>query len=49
MQSFRAQSMQLIEDADLRKNVGELRSIESGWKKSKDPLKRFEQIRRGTK
>ncbi len=49
MQSFQAQSMQIIEDADLRKNIGELRSIESGWKKSKDPLQQLEQIRRGTK
>lgn len=49
MKSFQAQSMSVIEDADIRKNIGELRSIESGWKKAKDPLKQLEQLRRGTK
>lgn len=49
MLSFHAQSMQVVEDADIRKNIGELRSIESGWKKSKDPLKQLEQIRGGRK
>jgi len=47
MHSFMAQSMRVVEDADVRKNVGELRSIESGWKKAKDPLKQLEQLRRG--
>ena len=49
MKSFLAQSMRVIEDADIRKNIGELRSIESGWKQAKDPLKQLEQLRRGTK
>lgn len=49
MKSFVAQSMRVIEDADIRKNIGELRSIESGWKQAKDPLKQLEQLRRGTK
>jgi len=49
MLSFHAQSMQVIEDADIRKNLGELRSIDSAWKKSTDPLQTLDQIRRGTK
>jgi hypothetical protein len=49
MKSFLAQSMQVIEDANIQKNLGELRSIESGWKKAKDPLKQLEQLRHGTK
>jgi hypothetical protein len=47
MQSFMAQSMSVVEDADIRKNVGELRSIESGWKRARDPLQQLEQLRRG--
>jgi len=42
-----AQSMSVVEDADIRKNVGELRSIESGWKRARDPLQQLEQLRRG--
>jgi hypothetical protein len=49
MQAFHAHAMQVIEDADIRKNIGQLRSIESGWKKSKNPLKQLEQIRRSAK
>ena len=49
MKSFLAQSMQVIEDANIQKNLGELRSIESGWKRAKDPLKQLEQLRHGTK
>jgi hypothetical protein len=39
----------VIENADLRKNIAELRSIESGWKQTKDPLTKLDAIRRGTK
>lgn len=49
MQSFYAHSMRVIEDADIRKNIGQLRSIESGWTKAKDPLNKLEQIRRSAK
>jgi hypothetical protein len=41
--------MRIIEGADIQKNLGELRSIESGWKKAKDPLKQLEYLRHGTK
>jgi hypothetical protein len=49
MLGFTAESFQIVDDADIRKNIGELRSIESGWKRSKDPLKKLDAIRRGTK
>jgi hypothetical protein len=49
MLSFTADSFQIVDDADIRKNIGELRSIESGWKQSKDPLEKLDAIRRGTK
>lgn len=49
MHDFRAESFRLIEDADIRKNIGELRSIESGWKQTKDPLKKLEKLRGGGK
>lgn len=49
MQSFNANSMRVIEDADIRKNIGQLRSIESGWKKVNDPLNKLEQMRRSAK
>jgi hypothetical protein len=46
---FKAESFQVIENTDLRKNIAELRSIESGWKQTKDPLTKLDAIRRGTK
>ena len=49
MQSFQAQSFQIVEDADIRKNIGELRSIASAWKQTNDPLKKLDGIRRGAK
>ncbi len=49
MKSFLAQSLRVIEDADIRKNIGELRSIGSGWKQAKDPLKQLERLRHGAK
>jgi hypothetical protein len=49
MKSFLAQSMRVIENASFSQNIAELRSIESGWKRSKDPLKQLDQIRHGTK
>ena len=48
MKSFLAQSMRVIEDANIRKNIGELRSIESGWKTTKDPLKQLQRFHPGT-
>ena len=49
MLSFAAHSFQIVDDADIRKNIGELRSIKSGWKQSKDPLEKLDAIRRGRK
>lgn len=49
MLSFTAHSLHVVEDADIRKSVGELRSIDSGWKRTKDPLKKLDAIRRGSK
>jgi hypothetical protein len=46
--NFTAESFQVMENADLRKNIAELRSIESGWKQTKDPLTKLDAIRRGT-
>jgi hypothetical protein len=49
MLGFMAESFQVVKDGDLRKNIAELRSIDAGWKQSKDPLKTLNAIRRGTK
>jgi hypothetical protein len=49
MLSFLATSFKLIEDADIRKNISELRNVPGEWKKLNDPLAELEQIRRGTK
>jgi hypothetical protein len=49
MQTFQAHSMHVIQDTDLEKNIGELRSIESGWKQLKDPLGKLDQVRHGSK
>jgi hypothetical protein len=48
MLGFMAESFQVIEEADIRKSIGELRSIESAWKQAKDPLRKLDAIRRGT-
>lgn len=47
LHTFNANSMQLVEDADIRKNIGELRQIEAGWKKLEDPLGELQKIRYG--
>lgn len=47
LHTFYAQSMQLIEDADIRKNVEELRRIDADWKKLNDPLGELHRIRHG--
>ena len=49
MLSFHATSFKLIEDADIRKNISELRKVPGEWKKLDDPLAELEQIRRGMK
>lgn len=47
MKAFHAHSMRIIQAASLSKNIGELRSIESAWKQSHDPLKQLDEIRHG--
>lgn len=47
--SFHATSFKVIEDADLRDNISELRDLPGEWKKLHDPLAALEEIRRGTK
>ena len=49
MLSFHANSFRIIEDADLRRDISELRKLPGEWKKLEDPLAELEQIRRGTK
>lgn len=45
--SFHAASFQLIENADINKNIAQLRAIPGKWKKIDDPLAELEKIRRG--
>lgn len=49
MLSFHATSFKVIGDADIRKNIGELRKLPGEWKNLEDPLAELEQIRRGAK
>ena len=49
MLSFHATSFTVIEGADIRRNIGELRKVPGEWKKLDDSLAQLEQIRRGTK
>jgi hypothetical protein len=49
MLSFLAASFKLIENADIKTNVGELRNVPGEWKKLEDPIAELERIRRGTK
>lgn len=49
MSWFLVDRIEVLETGDLRRAVGELRSIDSAWKLLKDPLKHLEQIRRGAK
>jgi len=49
MLSFHAASFTLVEDADIRKNITELRKFPGDWKRLDDPLAELERIRRGTK
>ena len=49
MLSFQAANFQLIEDADIRKNISQLREVQAEWKLMNDPLGALEQIKRGGK
>ena len=49
MLSFHATSFSVIEDADIRKSIGELRSLPGEWKQLENPVAELEQIRRGAK
>jgi hypothetical protein len=49
MLSFTATGYRLIEDADIRKDIEELRNIDAAWKKQDDQISLLQQIRRGTK
>jgi hypothetical protein len=44
---FRVASYQLIDDADIRKNIAELQQIPGEWKKLDDPLSVLNEIKRG--
>lgn len=46
---FRVTEFKLIEDADIRKNVNDLRSIPAEWKKLDDPLSVLTEIKQGGK
>ncbi|HEV3038418.1 MAG TPA: hypothetical protein VHA33_11635 [Candidatus Angelobacter sp.] len=46
---FHASSYHLIEDGDIRKNIGELQQVPGDWKKMHDPIAALQQIRRGEK
>jgi hypothetical protein len=46
---FRVTDYKLIEDADIRKNVGELRSVPGEWKNLDDPLSLLTEIKQGGK
>jgi hypothetical protein len=47
--AFNADTFRLIEDADIRKNIAQLRAIPAKWKSLEDPLAELEKIRRGSK
>jgi hypothetical protein len=49
MLSFHVGSFRVIENANLRKDISELRKLPGEWKKLEDPLAELDQIRRGTK
>jgi hypothetical protein len=49
MQRFDASSVTPIENADIKKNVEELRNIQGDWKQLEDPLAELDRIRKGTK
>lgn len=49
MHQFYAHTVMPIEDADIRKNIDELRAVSGSWKKSEDPLAVLGQIRSGGK
>jgi hypothetical protein len=44
---FKATSYQLVEDADVRKNIAELQQVPAEWKKLDDPLSVLNEIKRG--
>jgi hypothetical protein len=46
---FRVAKFDLVADADIRKNIGDLQQIDAEWKKLNDPLAFLAQIKRGEK
>lgn len=46
---FKVATYQLVEDADIRKNISDLQSIPAEWKKLDDPLSVLNEIKRGSK
>jgi hypothetical protein len=46
---FRATTYKLLEDGDIRKDVGILRSIPAEWKQHDDPLAELSEIKEGRK
>lgn len=46
---FHATSYKLIEDGDIRKNIGDLQQIPADWKQMDDPIGELQRIRRGAK
>ncbi len=49
MLSFNATAFKVIEDADIRRNIADLRAVPADWKNLEDPLGALERIRRGEK
>ncbi len=49
MLAFHASSYKIVEDADLKKNVDDLRGIPGDWKKLDDPLAVLREIKQGVK
>jgi len=49
MLSFQALSYRQVEEADIRKNIGDLRKVPGDWKRLDDPIAALEEIRHGTK
>jgi hypothetical protein len=47
--SFQAETFRLVENADIRTNINQLRAVQAKWKSLDDPLAELERIRRGGK